>query len=44
MGLLVKKAQVENKEKDNDNRENSKKYCFLFGQITKERKCKYAKH
>ena len=44
MCLLVKQAQIKNQKKDDDNRKNSKKYGFLFGQVVKERKCKYVKH
>src|SRR5690606_37912346 len=44
MGLFVKQAQIEHQEKNNDYRKYSKQYCFLFGQITKQRECKYIEH
>jgi hypothetical protein len=43
MCLLVKQTEIQDKKKDDD-RKNSKKYSFLFGQVVKERKCKYVKH
>jgi hypothetical protein len=37
-------AQVQHQKKNDDYGKNSKKYGFLFGQVSKERKCKYVKH
>jgi hypothetical protein len=44
MGLFVKQAEIKDKKKNNDYRENPEKYGLLLGQAGEERKCEYVGH